>query len=234
MIDHPRTIALRRPPVLLRGSPLTADQMGHSIVEAESKWDALCSARPEYFDGGLLAVGGVARNGHGGVTLTVSPCPYRWYAVQDDTFDLGLRPLGVKALVRDPDGLLLCGQRASTVHAYPNRWEFLPGGSVEPEEDPLQTVVRELEEETGLVPQAPPVAKALCYDPPARTWEVVYELQVERAEGSPSQPGEHTACGWFTPSSLPCPMAPIAERLADLLIHEKGSTLGVDEGRFEQ
>ena len=56
--------------MLLRGSPLTADQMGHSIVEAESKWDALCSARPEYFDGALLAVGGVARNGHGGVTLT--------------------------------------------------------------------------------------------------------------------------------------------------------------------
>ena len=28
--------------------------------------------------------------------------------------------------------------------------------------------------------------------------------------------------------------APIAERLADLLIHAKGSTLGVDESRFEQ
>ena len=232
MIDHPRTIALRRPPVLLRGSPLAADRFGPDIDEAESRWDALCSVRPEYFDGGLLAVGGVARNGHGGVTLTVAPCPYRWYAVQDDAFDLGLRPLGVKALVRDSEGFLLCGQRSSTVHAYPNRWEFLPGGSVEPEEDPLQTVVRELEEEAGLVPQAPPVAKALCYDPLARTWEVVYELQVERTEGCPSHPGEHTERSWFAPSSLPCPMAPIAERLADLLIHEKESTLGVD-GRFE-
>ena len=140
--------------MLLRGSPLAADRFGPDIDEAESRWDALCSVRPEYFDGGLLAVGGVTRNGHGGVTLTVAPCPYRWYAVQDDAFDLGLRPLGVKALVRDSEGFLLCGQRSSTVHAYPNRWEFLPGGSVEPEEDPLQTVVRELEEEAGLVPQA--------------------------------------------------------------------------------
>ena len=75
---------------------MAADRFGPDIDEAESRWDALCSVRPEYFDGGLLAVGGVTRNGHGGVTLTVAPCPYRWYAVQDDAFDLGLRPLGVR------------------------------------------------------------------------------------------------------------------------------------------
>ena len=228
MIEPPRTIVLRRPPILLRGSPLVPDRFGPKMAEAESRWDALCAARPEYFDGGVLVVGAVARNGHGGVTVTVSPCPYRWYAVQDEDFDLGLRPLGAKALVRNSEGALLCGQRSNTVHAYPNRWEFLPGGSVEPEEDPLQTVIRELEEESGLVPHAPPVAKALCFDPPARTWEVVYELEVQCTDGSPSHPEEHVKRGWFASTTLPFPMTPIAERMADLLIHDKGSTPGVD------
>ena len=50
--------------MLLRGSPLAADRFGPDIDEAESRWDALCSVRPEYFDGGLLAVGGgVTRTG---------------------------------------------------------------------------------------------------------------------------------------------------------------------------
>ena len=46
---------------------------------------------------------------------------------------------------------------------------FVPGGSVEPEEDSQQTVIRELEEESGLIPHAPPVAKALFFDPSQRT-----------------------------------------------------------------
>ena len=45
--------------MLLRGSPLVPDQFGSKIAEAESRWDELCASRPEYFDGGLLAVGGV-------------------------------------------------------------------------------------------------------------------------------------------------------------------------------
>ena len=205
--------------MLLRGSPLVPDQFGPKIAEAESRWDELCASRPEYFDGGLLAVGGVTRNGHGGVTLTVSPCPYRWYAVQGDDLDLGIRPLGVKALVRNRSGAFLCGQRTGQVHSYPNRWEFLPGGSVEPEEEPLQTVIRELDEEAGFVPELPPVSKALFFDPSARTWEIVYELKVSEDHGAPSQPGEHLNSGWFPQEQLPYPMTPIAERMVDVLLN---------------
>lgn len=205
--------------MLLRGSPLVPDQFKTQIDEAESRWDVLRAKRPEYFDGGLLAVGGVTRNGHGGVTLTVSPCPYRWYAVQGDDLDLGIRPLGVKALVRNRAGAFLCGLRTSQVHSYPNRWEFLPGGSVEPEEEPLQTVIRELDEEAGFQPQFPPVAKALFFDPCSRTWEIVYELDISANHGEATQPGEHLNSGWFPQEQLPCPMTPIAERMVDVLLN---------------
>ena len=229
MIEQPRTIALRRPPVLLRGSALVADQFGSKVQEAESRWDTLQADRPEYFDGEVLAVGGVTRNGHGGVTLTVSSCPYRWYAVQSDDFDLGIRPLGAKAIVTNASGEFFCGQRSAKVHAYPNRWEFVPGGSVEPEEDPQQTVIRELEEESGLVPHAPPVAKALFFDPSPRTWEVVYELRAARDRGAlPSHPEEHLTRGWFAREELPCPMTPIAERMVDVLLKSTDSTRRVD------
>lgn len=55
--------------------------------------------------------------------------------------------IGAYALTFDGDRVLLC--RMSADSATPGRWT-LPGGGVDHGEDPAQTAVRELQEETGL------------------------------------------------------------------------------------
>ncbi len=56
--------------------------------------------------------------------------------------------LGAYAICREGDSLLLC--RAATDEPEAGRW-FLPGGGIEFGEGPADAVLRELEEESGLV-----------------------------------------------------------------------------------
>lgn len=66
--------------------------------EIERRWNSLRAKNPNYFDGRLYHVLGVHRNGHGGATLHVMECAYRYHAVQTPDFDLGQRALGVKGV----------------------------------------------------------------------------------------------------------------------------------------
>jgi 8-oxo-dGTP diphosphatase len=54
----------------------------------------------------------------------------------------------VVAAVIERDGQILIGQRKATGR-HPLKWEF-PGGKVEPGEDPLAALARELREEVGI------------------------------------------------------------------------------------
>jgi mutator protein MutT len=49
------------------------------------------------------------------------------------------------------NGRVLLGKRAATRKSYPHVWD-LPGGHCEPGESPEQTLIRELQEEIGVVP----------------------------------------------------------------------------------
>ena len=88
------------------------------LDEIESRWKALCAENPRYFDGTMLQVLGTSRNGHGGVQIHVKECSYRFYAVQKTGLDLGVRPLGVKAVATD-GGRVLMGRRSAKVAFYP-------------------------------------------------------------------------------------------------------------------
>ena len=176
-----RTIQLRRPPVLVRVEGRFVPP-GVELAEVDRRWNALCAANPRYFDGSMLQVLGVSRNGHGGVQIHVQECSYRFYAVQKTGFDCGVRPIGVKA-VTIAGGRALMGRRSAAVAFYPGLWEFVPGGGLEPGVDPAQQIARELHEEAHLAPCAPAVAVALLFDPHAFTWEIVHRLEIADGAG---------------------------------------------------
>ena len=177
-----RTISLRRPPVVVavEGRFVPPDV---ELREVDARWSALCAENSKYFDGSMLQVLGVSRNGHGGVQVHVQACSYRFYAVQLSRANrpglaCGVRPIGVKGIVRDHDKVLI-GRRARSVASYPGAWEFVPGGMLEPNERPEDAVLRELREEASLAPVTPPCAIALIFDEVASTWEIVYRIQLQ-------------------------------------------------------
>ncbi len=167
-------IRLRRPATLLLSpTPFVPD--GADLDDIDERWERLCASNPSCFDGRLLHVHSAQRNGCGGATVHVSECAYRFFAVQDDGFDLGVRPLGAKGMTWR-DGNVLLGRRGEVVRHHAGYWEFAPAGCVEPGNDPAEVIAGELKEEVGLRADGTPRAIALFFDATARTWELVFEL----------------------------------------------------------
>ncbi|MHC5023470.1 MAG: NUDIX hydrolase [Planctomycetota bacterium] len=210
-----RCIRLRRPATLSVVDEPFVPRAG-SLDEIDLRWEALRSSNPAYFDGRLLHVIGVHRNGYGGAVLHVKDCAYRFHAVQDDDFDLGVRPLGVKGLTMRGDEVLL-GRRSAQVAHYVGLWEFAPGGVVEPGRAPADVVVAELREETGLVPDCEPTPVALLYDDVLHCWEMIFRL--EAGGGSAPEPAspEYTEIRWCRPEALPEDLSPVARAMVPLL-----------------
>jgi 8-oxo-dGTP diphosphatase len=61
--------------------------------------------------------------------------------------------LSVHCLVRDPDGRWLAGRRAQWVASWAGRWALGAAGSVEVDENPAETMGRELREEWSVEPE---------------------------------------------------------------------------------
>ena len=76
-------------------------------------------------------------------------------------------PLLVAAGLVERDGRVLLALRRDNV-PYGGCWEF-PGGKVEPDEDPRQTVVRELREELGIAVTVAGVYDVIYHRYPERT-----------------------------------------------------------------
>ena len=210
----PRVIHLRRPAVLSVQEGVFVPQ-GNQLDEVDQRWAALCKANPAYYDGRLYHVLGVHRNGHGGCMLHVIDCAYRFFAVQDEQFDLGVRGLGVKGITWRDD-LVLMGLRSARVAAYKDMWEFAPGGSAEPGVDPSRLIQQELREETGLSTVREPTPIAVLFDPVLRCWELVYRLEAAPGDAI-ARPAEYSQVQWKQPEDLPDGLSPIAKQVAELL-----------------
>jgi 8-oxo-dGTP diphosphatase len=203
-LRRPATLSVVHEPFVPAGDPGLLDAV-------EWRWEALQRENPAYHDGRLLHVIGVHRNGYGGAVLHVADCAYRFHAVQDEDFDLGVRPLGVKGLTAR-DGRLLLGKRGANVAHYKGLWEFAPGGVVEPGERPETTLVRELHEETGLEAAGEPVPVAVVYDTVLRCWEMVF--RVEPTSGDAQATPEYAELRWCEAGALPDGMSPISAVIA--------------------
>lgn len=129
--------------------------------------------------------------------------------------------IGVSAYVVDDAGRVLLGRRADT-----DEWALVYGIN-EPGEEPADTVIREVAEETGVdvVPMDLVRVSAQHYETVYANGDRTQYLDLlfvcRVAEGGSADPrvgdDESLAVGWFAPDALPEPLAAsTTERLAAL------------------
>ena len=128
--------------------------------------------------------------------------------------------LVVAAALVDGDGRVLMAQRPEG-KALAGLWEF-PGGKVEPDERPEETLIRELAEELGIAVKEPCLAPLTFASHAYPDFHLLMPLYIcRRWEGFP-QSREAQALRWVRPGALrdlPMPPAdlPLIPFLIDLL-----------------
>ena len=112
--------------------------------------------------------------------------------LQGQTVELKVCALGI--LFRN--GKILLGKRAKHRTSYPNVWDMI-GGHCENIETPEQTLVRELQEEIGVIPIQFEHISTLFDSNNDHTYHV---FVVTNWKGEPEslQPEEHSTIGWFS------------------------------------
>ena len=93
------------------------------------------------------------------------------------------------------DGRFLVLGRTVPVRGH----EYLPGGIVEPGEDPEDAAVREVLEETGLAVAAVRLLRVWTHLPPESAWETIHATYVADApHGEVRISDEHVSHRWVT------------------------------------
>ena len=99
-------------------------------------------------------------------------------------------------------GLLVDGDRVLMCHRHPDRrwypgiWD-LPGGHIEEGEQPNEALVRELEEELGIIVDPPTLEPSRTLTPEPGLTIHVWVIRSWSGELRNRAPHEHDAIGWF-------------------------------------
>jgi 8-oxo-dGTP diphosphatase len=149
----------------------------------------------------------------GGLRLELQPIRWALRLLPDG----GGGSISALCIVRDADGSWLAGRRAGWVATWAGRWALGAGGSVEVDENPADTLVRELEEEWSVSPERLR-AEALVRAPNGM---VMFVGQAWLSPGALVTPDhEHDEFAWWPaeierwPSEADQPLRSIAELLA--------------------
>jgi 8-oxo-dGTP diphosphatase len=122
---------------------------------------------------------------------------------------------GSAAVITNEEGDVLLVRRAYA----PREW-VLPGGNAEADESPVDTLLREVAEETGLAAR-PERLTGVYYQADHRAGEFihfVFRCAPEPEAAMRIEPAEVAEYGFFPANSLPEPMSPSTmRRLADAL-----------------
>jgi 8-oxo-dGTP diphosphatase len=123
---------------------------------------------------------------------------------------------GAAAAILDEHGRLLLVKEN-----YDRRRWSLPGGAVEPAETPLEAVIREVHEETGLVVRVEHVVGVYRLD----NGFTATLFRCSIASGEPVQPasGEIAEVGWSPPDEIPEPTSNLLHHaLPDIVAGRRG------------
>ena len=117
-------------------------------------------------------------------------------------------------IIRNVSGEIYITQRAADAHMA-HKWEF-PGGKIESGESPQEAVIRELEEEVGIVVTSLQPFDKLEYQFPDRHITLWFWL-VDSWEGAPwgteGQPGRWVAHRELVADEFPPANVPVIEKL---------------------
>ena len=105
-----------------------------------------------------------------------------------------------KALVRSSEGLCLVLHRGNTHPRFPGHIDF-PGGEVESKETPEVAVMREIQEETGLLVD-PKKLKKLFTKQYRQTTHMLFEAKLTEPDAKVALSWEHKSYRWITPEEL--------------------------------
>ena len=119
-----------------------------ATLEADRVLEQLQRRGSPSHDGLAARMVGFERTADG---LVLELQPIRW-ALRLLGNDAGAS-ISALCVVRDADGNWLAGRRAAWVASWAGRWALGAGGSVEVDENPAQTLLRELDEEWRVAPE---------------------------------------------------------------------------------
>ncbi len=126
-------------------------------------------------------------------------------------------------MVHDETGRLLLA-RASSSLTLQGRW-FLPGGGVDHGENPVDTLRREIEEESGLTVTVGPLldvlsdVRTLPDGVSLHTVRLIYRVDEWQGSLRAETEGTTDAVAWFTPEQLATtPLAHYVEIVVDTLL----------------
>ncbi len=126
----------------------TYEPQAVAVEAADVALEALRRRGSPSHDGLAARLAGYAADEDG---LHLELQPARW-ALRLSTED-AVQSMSVLCIVRAADGRWLAGRRAEWLASWAGRWALGAGGAVELDENPTETLARELEEEWSVAPQ---------------------------------------------------------------------------------
>lgn len=173
-----------------RGDAFEPD--GESALKADQALERLRLRGSPSYDGLAARVVGFT---HSSERLTLELQPIRWALRL--LGDAASGSLSAHCVVRDVDGRWLAGRRAGWVASWAGRWALGAAGSVEVNENPADTLVRELREEWSVAPERMRVEALIRL----ASGMVMIVGQAWLAPGATVTPdSEHDEFSWWPPS----------------------------------
>lgn len=128
--------------------------------------------------------------------------------------------VGVKVLLKNPDGKLLLIRRSPTESVFQGKWD-IPGGRIDVGTNLRENLARELMEETGMtMTNEPRIVGAQDIFLPEQNRHVVRITYIGTVDGEPKLSEEHTEYCWVTLAELKAFSSEELDRYVKALLEE--------------